>query len=132
MSQENVEVVRRVFDAWAEGDFRTATDYFDANVVLVVGPGFPDSDAVLGPNAVRDYTIRFMQQWDHLTMSAEEIRPVGDTVLVRTRQVGSGKASGAHSEMTYFWLFSFRGDKIIRLESVRDEASALQAAGRSE
>jgi hypothetical protein len=34
--------------------------------------------------------------------------------------------------MTYFWLFSFRGGKIIRLESVRDETSALQAAGLSE
>jgi ketosteroid isomerase-like protein len=132
MSQENVEIVRRVFDAWGEGDFRAATDYLDANVVLVVGRGFPDSDAVLGPDAVRDYTIRFMQQWDHLTMSAEEIRPVGDTVLVRTRQMGSGKASGVESEMTYFWLFSLRGGKIIRLESVRDEASALEAMGLSE
>jgi hypothetical protein len=94
-----------------------ATDYFDANVALVVGRGFPDSDAVLGPDALRDYTIRFVQQWDHLTMSAEEIRPVIDTVLVRTGQVGSGKASGAHSEMTYLWRFSFRRRKIIRLES---------------
>jgi len=127
-----VEVVRRVFDAWAEGDFRTATGYFDANVVLVVGPGFIDPDAVLGLDAVRDYTIQFMRQWDHLTMSAEEVRPVGDTVLVRTRQVGSGKASGADSEMTYFWLFSLRAGKIIRLESVRDEASALEAAGLRE
>ena len=73
-----------------------------------------------------------MQQWDHLTMSAEEIRPLGDTVSVRTRQVGSGKASGVDSEMTYFWLFSLRGRKIIRLESVRDEASVLEALGLSE
>jgi ketosteroid isomerase-like protein len=127
-----VEIVRRIFDAWGKGDFRATTDYLDANVVLVVGRGFPDSGAALGPDALRDYTIRFMQQWDHLTMSAEELRPVGDAVLVRTRQMGSGKASGVESEMTYFWLFSLRGGKVIRLESFRDQGSALEALGLSE
>jgi ketosteroid isomerase-like protein len=98
MSQENVEIVTRVFDAWGKGDFRATADYLDANFVLVVGRGFPDPGAVMGPDAVRDFTIRFMQQWEDLTMSAEEIRPLGDSVLVRTRQMGSGTASGAESE----------------------------------
>ena len=132
MSQENVEIVRRVFEAWGNGNFRETSDYLDAHVVLVVGREFPDAGAVMGPDAVRDFTIRFMQQWDHLTMSAEEIRASGDTCLVRTRQMGSGKASGVHSEMTFFWLFTLRGRKIIRLESVRDEATALEAAGLRE
>jgi ketosteroid isomerase-like protein len=132
MSQENVETVRRIFEAWGKGDFRATTEYFDANVVLVVGRGFPDPGTALGPDAVREFTIRFMQQWDHLTMSAEELRPIGDAVLVHTRQMGSGKASRVETEMTYFWLFNLQGGKIIRLESFRDEASALEALGLPE
>ena len=132
MSRENLDTVRGVFDAWGEGDFRASVGHFDPNVVLVVGREFPDAGISLGPEAVRDYTTRFMQQWDGLTMAAEEIRHSGDTVLVRTRQRGSGKASGVESEMTYFWIFSFRGGRIIRLESVRDEAQALKAAGLRE
>jgi ketosteroid isomerase-like protein len=34
--------------------------------------------------------------------------------------------------MTYFWPFSLRGGRIIRLESFRDEITAPQAAGLSE
>ena len=125
-------MVRKVFDAWGEGDFRAGVGHLDPNVVLVVGREFPDAGTSLGPEAVRDYTTRFLEQWDRLTMSAEEIRHSGDTVLVRTRQRGSGKTSGVESEMTYFWILTFRGGKIIRLESVRDETQALEAAGLSE
>jgi ketosteroid isomerase-like protein len=35
MSQENVEVVRRVYDRWGEGDFRASLEVLDPHVVLV-------------------------------------------------------------------------------------------------
>lgn len=131
MSQENMEVVREIFDAWKRGDFRASVDHLDQHVVLIVGRDFPDSGAFLGPEAVSDYTARFLEQWDRLTISAQEIRSSGDTVLVRALQRGSGQTSGVESEMTYFWIFSFRGPSIIRLESMRDAAKALEAAGLS-
>ena len=52
MSQENVEIVRGIFERWGEGDFRAGTDLFDPHVVLVLRPEFPDPGAYLGPEAV--------------------------------------------------------------------------------
>jgi ketosteroid isomerase-like protein len=53
-------------------------------------------------------------------------------VLVSVRQRGVGTTSGVETELRYFQLWSFRGGKVIRMESTRDRAEALEAAGLSE
>ena len=56
----------------------------------------------------------------------------GDTVLVNVHQSGVGRASGIQTDMRYFTLWSFRGRKVIRIESFRDRADALEAVGLRE
>ena len=67
-----------------------------------------------------------------LTFEAEEVRAAGDTVLVSVCQRGVGRASGVPIEARYFTLWSFRGPKVIRIESFGDRAEALEAAGLRE
>ena len=40
MSQENVEVVRRVYDEWGRGNFREGAELYDPHVLLVLRPEF--------------------------------------------------------------------------------------------
>ncbi len=131
MSQENVEIVRAVYERWSEGDFSTA-DLFDPHVVFVLRPEFPDAGAYLGAQAVATYMRGFLEPWRHLTIEAEEVIAAGDSVLVGVRQHGVGSTSGVPTEFRYFHLWSFRGPKVIRLESFRERAEALEAAGLSE
>jgi ketosteroid isomerase-like protein len=49
MPQENVEIVRRIYEAWATGDFRVGADDLDQHVVFVVSPDFPTSGCVPWP-----------------------------------------------------------------------------------
>ncbi|MEA2128825.1 MAG: hypothetical protein QOJ85_1716, partial [Solirubrobacteraceae bacterium] len=42
MSQENVETVRQIYEAWAAGDFRAGADNLDHEVVFLVRPDFPE------------------------------------------------------------------------------------------
>jgi ketosteroid isomerase-like protein len=129
MSQENIERVRAVYERWGEGDFRASVHLFDPHVVLVLGPEFPDAGVYLGTEAVAAYTRGLLESWTHFTIEAEEIVAAGDSVLVDVRQRGVGRASGVSTELRYFMLWSFRGHKLIRLESIRDRAKALEAAG---
>jgi ketosteroid isomerase-like protein len=102
---------------------------------LVLGAGFgPDSPAAVhfGAEAVSAYTRDLLKQWEDFTMEAEEIAMASDSVLVSVRQHGMGRVSGAPTEMRYFTLWSFRGSKVIRVESFRERAEALEAAGLSE
>jgi ketosteroid isomerase-like protein len=132
MSQENVEAVQAVFERWSEGDFRASVDLFDPHVVLVLRPEFPDAGAYLGPEGVAAYTRSLLEPWTRLTIEAEEIVAAGDSVLVGVRQHGVGTASGIPTELRYFMLWSFRGRKVIRLESIRERAQALDAVGLRE
>jgi ketosteroid isomerase-like protein len=128
MEREKVEIVRQIYDAWGSADF-PGPDYFDRNLVLVLRSEFPDTGVIYGMEAVGRWMEAFLAQWERLTMEAEEIRAVGDTVIVSVAQRGTGKASGVEVEDTFFSLFTFRGRKVVRLENVQDETEALRAVG---
>ena len=129
MSEENVEALRAVYERWGEGDFRSGVDVFDPLVVFVMRPEFPDPGAYLGAEGLAEYMRGFLEAWSHITIEAEAITDVGDSVIVAVRQRGVGAESGAETEFGYFHVWTFRGGKAIRLESVRERREALEAVG---
>jgi ketosteroid isomerase-like protein len=132
MSQENVEIVRALFDAWAIGDFTAGAEALDQNVVFVVSPDFPAFGVFLGLDGIRSYMRDFLAQWERWTVEAKQIEPVGDTVLVRVVQHGKGRTSGIEGAAPHFMLFTFRANKIVRMETVMHEHEARGLAGLSE
>src|SRR5205085_2548348 len=81
MSQENVEIVRRMYDAFDSGDADAALAYFDSGVVMDashrvdgrVAHGHEELVATLG---------EWMGTWDEWREEVEAIRDAGDRVLV--------------------------------------------------
>ena len=133
MSEDNVQIVRGVFDAWAKGEFDSAVlPHLDEHVLYVVPPDFPEFGVFVGPEGFAEFTRRFLAQWERLTIEAQRVEAIGDTVLVRCLQRGKGRVSGIEGDNPYSMLFTFRGDKIVRIEAVMDEAEALRTAGGSE
>jgi ketosteroid isomerase-like protein len=128
MSQ-HVEKVRAVYERWGKGDFRASVELFDPQVVLVLGRDFPDAGTRLGIEAIAAYTRGLLEPWTRFTIEAEEIVPAGDSVLVAVCQRGVGSGSGVATELRYFMIWTFRGSHVIRLESVRERAPALEAVG---
>src|SRR5262245_21761100 len=129
MSKENVEIVRRIYESWAEGDFRGGAYDIDQHVVLVVRPEPPEFGVFSGPAGCETYMRRVLEQWERLTVKAKQIQAVGDTVLAEVVQHGKGRASAIEGDNRYFMLWTFRGAKIVRIETVRDEGDALAAVG---
>jgi ketosteroid isomerase-like protein len=132
MSQENVEIVRDIYERWRQGDFRTSVDVFDPLVLLVMRREFPDAGTYLGRERLAEYTRGFLEPWSRITIEAEDITDAGDSVVAAVRQAGVGGESGAATEFRYFQVWSLRGRKVIRLENFRERAEALEAAGLSE
>jgi ketosteroid isomerase-like protein len=131
MTQDRVETVRSVYEGWGRGDFRAGTDLWDKHAILVMRPQFPDAGTYMGPEGIAEYTRGFLEPWTSITIEAEEIIPAGDSVVVAVLQRGEGDASGAFTEFRYFHLWTFRGDKAIRFESIRERDEAFEAAGLS-
>jgi ketosteroid isomerase-like protein len=123
------ERVLQIYDEWGRGNFRAGTDLYDDNVMLVVRPEFIDPGVHTGREALRNFMHNFLEPWKEITIRAEDIRVVGDSVLVDVVQRGTGFASGIESELRYFQLWTFRGGKVIRIESISDPDEAREAAG---
>jgi ketosteroid isomerase-like protein len=131
MSRENVEAVRGVFERWRDGDLGASVALFDREAVLVHHPDL-DVGSCYGRDAIVAYTRRMLEPWSRLTLEGEETIDAGESVVVRVRQRGEGRASGVATELAYFLVWTFRGDRVIRLESFRDRAEALEAVGLTE
>ena len=62
----------------------------------------------------------------------QEVRDLGDSVLVLGHLDVSGRTSGVEFSQELGQLVTFRGGKILRTQDFLTHAEALQAAGLSE
>jgi uncharacterized protein len=129
MTQDHLEAVRGVYEGWKEGDFSASADLLDPLVLFVMGEGLPDTGAYLGTEALAGYMQGFLEPWTRITIEAEEIDGAGDSVFADVVQRGTGSGSGASTELRYFHVWTFRGGKVIRLETFRDRGEARELAG---
>jgi ketosteroid isomerase-like protein len=132
MAGEDRQALERIYAAWSQGDMTAAIAVFDQDIVLSIDPEIPDGGVYEGLEGIRNYTTHFLSAWETVTMSAESIREAGDSYLVKVDQRGIGLDSGAEVGFSYFHVWTFRDGRVIRLESIRDEAKARRAAGLPE
>ena len=128
MTQDDVELVRRgvanVHDFWAMLDDHVIWD-------LRARP-LPDLNPVyVGRDAVIKASTHYWGTWDDYHVEAEEILDAGQSVVVIIRERGRGKGSGAPFDQQHPQVWTFRGSRIIRWESLATRAEALEAAGLS-
>src|SRR5688572_4335562 len=87
MSQENVEIVRRQFEAWTEGDFEKWSEDWDPDVVVIAPEGWPDGEVNRGIDEWRRQAERLRETWAQARVEIDELRPVENGVLARIRYV---------------------------------------------
>jgi ketosteroid isomerase-like protein len=129
VSREKVDVMRRIFDEWGRGNFRAGAELFDPHVVLVLRPEFPEAGVYVGPEQIATYTRDLLASWADFAMGAEGLVDAGDSVVVQVHQRGVGLTSGVETELHYFQVWTFRGEAIIRIESIGTREQALEAVG---
>jgi ketosteroid isomerase-like protein len=135
MSQENVEVVRRVTDVMDAKGFEAALPVFlkaaHSDVEWREDPAWPGSASYRGVEQVRQVILDRMDTLD-FDQQTEELIDVDDKVVALVRWVGRGKASGAQGELSMAMVWTVREQAITRIEFFIDRAEALEAVGLSE
>ncbi len=135
MSQENVEVVRRVTDVMDAEGFEAALPVFlkaaHSDLEWREDPAWPDSATYRGVEQVRQVILDRMATLD-FDQQTEDLIDVDDKVVVLVRWVGRGKASGAQGEISMAMVRTVREKAITRVEFFLDRAQALEAAGLRE
>jgi ketosteroid isomerase-like protein len=131
MSQENVELVRGMYEAFHRGDFDTALASFDPAVEVDASVRV-DEGVGHGRDAVATVVGRWVGAWDDWREDIEEMRDLGRHVLVVSTQRGRAKGSGIEVETRYSVLYEVRGGTITRMVLHTGPAEALKAAGLRE
>jgi hypothetical protein len=65
MSEENVEIVRRAYDAFYSGDAEVALDHFDPDVVVDASRTQPGIGIGHGREQVRRFVTSWVATWDN-------------------------------------------------------------------
>ena len=127
MSQENVETVRRAFafGVQGRGDPAEALADYDPDVVLTSVEAGPSH----GRNAVRDNLERWRSAWAESEATAEEFIDTGNRVVVRAYLRGRGRDSGIEVDARFYYVYTLRDAKIVRVDEFADRVAALEAAG---
>jgi ketosteroid isomerase-like protein len=137
MSQENVEVVRRIYDAWIAGDYETVVSAYDAEIRLNPDPEASwvgiDED-YLGHEGVRRYLRAVYEAFEDYRPEIEQIIDVGEgRVLTLAVEHGRGRGSGAPVQAARTaHLWTLRAGKAVRIDLFLDRERALEAVGLRE
>ena len=130
MSQENVEIVRRGFEAFEHGALDAMLDLFADDVTTYRAD--PDGATYHGKTGFLDATRDWTEDFNEWGVIPQEFVDLGQRVLVRVRQMAQGKSSGVRVEEDFWFLFEVTGTKVTKLSFYSRQADALKASGLSE
>jgi ketosteroid isomerase-like protein len=131
----NVDLVRRVWEAWERRDRDALFALYDPAIVYDPGDAGPMELRSLyhGHDGIRQFFRQWMEPFETFHSCAETFIDAGDKVVVGSRQSGRGKTSGAEVEMPFFWnVYSIRNGLVIRIEVFKTKTDALAAASVSQ
>ena len=135
MSQENVESVRRVADAYNRRDVGAMLDELHPEIEwhpwLQVQLG-GRATVYRGHRGVREGIRDGEDAFSEIRAEPSEVRDLGERVIAIGRLRARGKESGAITESAIAWIVEFKGGKVIRVREYLDPEEALEAAGLSE
>ena len=132
MSQENVEIVKRIVEEFGP-DF-----HFHAELVTPDFEWVPTMSDTLGAGGYRgreafeEWAVDFRNSFVRHRPLGDEFRDLGDRVLMLGRIEGQGTASGVPVGSPLGWVVDFRGEKISRIRVYLDHGEALRAVGLAE
>jgi ketosteroid isomerase-like protein len=132
MSQENIEVVRRLSELLKRRDWRGMTDLLDPNVELhgTVG-GLEEGKILRGLSQISQaFETEDDEVWDEHRIEPQEFIDAGDRVVVLQREYQRSK-SGVETVIDTAGILDLRDGRVVRMQGYMNPADALEAAGLS-
>jgi ketosteroid isomerase-like protein len=127
VSEENVKVVREVYQWFNQGQITLALDAFDPDVEWHITPqAGPAPGSYRGREGVRDAFDSMFDVWSAYQSEPLEFIDGGNFVLVRICVRGTGRASGIEVEDEVAHLWEVRDKKIHSFEAHVDSSRALE------
>lgn len=133
MSQENVELVRRAFSAFARGDLAEVLATLDSEVKLEDHGRSLDSPGVYeGHDGFVQGIALVNEGFEDVSYAPEDFTDLGSRILVTVRRTGRGSVSGVAVDERQFHVYDVEDGRIVRVRAFLERETALEALGLRE
>jgi ketosteroid isomerase-like protein len=130
MSQENVEVLRAIFDRWNAGDRSAITEYLDPAVELESPLSSVSGEPYRGHAGIEEWIHDLDEQFAERRLRLDDVREVGNAVIAIGGIHLRGRTSGVALDQPAAWIGDFGADhRITRARIYLDVDAALEAVG---
>ena len=132
MSQENVEIVLRIYEEVSTNG-RPPSEVFDPDYAVDLTHAAPDLGVIHGVEASEAALAEYRETFDGFRIEVTEvIHADEDHVVTDVRDGGRLKGSDAEVWNRFFHVWTFRDGRVIGRSSHGERNRALDAAGLSE
>lgn len=128
---DNVAIVKRVFEAFAERDAEAMIELADPDILFEPAPTFARPHrSYVGHSGLRQYFADVSDTWDRLEVSIQEYRHAGNYVLAFGRIYAAGGGSVADDPASFVWRLE--NGKVVWGKVFRRRGEALDVVGLAE
>ena len=132
MSEENVELITRMYRAWNSGDMAALVDAFDANVeVRPALSAFLASTVYRGHEGVAAWYEETYEPWAELHAEPQRFIDAGERTVVVAALRARVPGGQVDVEAELAQVVTVRDGKIVRLDGYEEPDAAFAAAGVS-
>lgn len=132
MSQQNVEVVKHLVEAFNERDVDAFAATTTPDFEWITSMAAVEGEVFRGREGIDTYFAHMKDAWEEFLALTDGYRDLGDRVLWQGRLQGRGLGSGVPVTAPLDILYDLRDGRISRMHSFLDHDEALRAAGLEE
>ncbi|MCW3032807.1 MAG: hypothetical protein QOK19_2131 [Solirubrobacteraceae bacterium] len=130
MSQENVEIVREVFEAFNSEDIERTLALAHADLEIEIPAELSaEPDVYRGPDGMRRYFQSFQDVMKEIRFHPERFWDLGESVVVAIRLTANGRQTTIPVEQRSAGLWTICEGKVIHVRAYPSAEDALTAAG---
>jgi len=135
MSEENVEIVREVYEASARRDAARVLSFYDPEIEwdITCSPAkdLMGHNVYRGHGGLRTFFQEWYEAWEEVSADYEELVDAGENVIAIETTRGRGRLSGAPVELAHFSVWTLRDGQIVRVAWFGTWDEAANVAGLS-
>lgn len=124
----NVDIIKGLYQAFAEGDMDSVLAVLDANVEWIESDGIPYGGVFQGQEAVVNGVFaKIGAEWDNFTAHVDEFIDAGDTVVTLGVDSGTYKATGKSMQAPTASIWQLKNGKIVKFRQYIDTLAVTSA-----
>ena len=132
MSQENVALVRGIYDAFAAGNVPAVLGAMSPDIEWNEADNFPlaDGNPYVGPDAILEGVFaRLAADWDGFAVAVDELLDAGDAVVALGRYRGTNRATGRAIDAQLVHIWRIEDGKAKAFQQLTDTLQIGRATG---